>query len=72
LPLLDHLARDSQAQARVYAIAAAIQFLLRTVNPSTSWATRLKQHFANFPTAPGIAVEQSGFPVNWETLALWS
>jgi abortive infection bacteriophage resistance protein len=72
LPLLDHLAKDRAAQSRIYAVAAAIQFLLRTVNPTTSWAARLKRHFASFPTAPGTAVGQSGFPLNWESLPLWS
>jgi abortive infection bacteriophage resistance protein len=72
IPLLDHLANDSHAQVRLYAVAAVIQFLLRRINPTTSWADRLHQHFASFPRAPGIAAGQSGFPDFWETLPLWT
>jgi abortive infection bacteriophage resistance protein len=69
--ILDHLASDAYAQVRVYAVAAVIQFLLRRINPTTSWATRLKEHFGTFPEAPGIAVGQSGFPAHWDRLPLW-
>ncbi|UVF22852.1 Abi family protein (plasmid) [Microvirga terrae] len=72
IPLLDHLANDTFAQTRLYAVAAVIQFLLRRINPTTSWATRLNEHFASFPQAPGIAPGQSGFPASWETLPLWT
>jgi abortive infection bacteriophage resistance protein len=72
LPLLDHLARDRSAQSRIYAVAAAIQFLLRTVNPTTSWGQRLKDQLASFPAAPGASIRQSGFPSGWEGLPLWN
>jgi len=71
LPILEHLAGDHFGQIRLYAVAAVIQFLLRTMNPSTSWADRLKQHVGSFPTAPGVTVGQSGFPPGWEHLPLW-
>jgi abortive infection bacteriophage resistance protein len=71
IPLLDHLATDHYGQTRLYAPAAAMQFLLRTINPSTSWGTRLKAHLATFPTAPGVTVSQTGFPAGWEALPLW-
>jgi abortive infection bacteriophage resistance protein len=69
--ILDHLASDAYAQVRIYAVAAVIQFLLRRINPTTSWATRLREHFGTFPQAPGIAVGQSGFPANWDQQSLW-
>jgi abortive infection bacteriophage resistance protein len=70
--LLDHLATDPVAQTRVYAVAAALQFLLRTIHPGSGWATRLKQHCATFPAAPNVQLAQAGFPANWEQLALWN
>ena len=72
LAILDHLAKDRHAQNRIYAVAAAIQFLLRTVNPTTSWGQRLKDHLASFPSTPGVSISQSGFPSGWERLALWN
>jgi abortive infection bacteriophage resistance protein len=72
IPLLDHLANDTFAQTRLYAVAAVIQFFLRRINPTTSWAARVDQHFATFPQAPGIAPGQNGFPNSWKTLPLWT
>ena len=70
--ILDHLSGNISAQTRVYSVAASLQFLLRTINPTSSWAPRLKELFRTFPNAPGIAVGQTGFPHNWETLPLWN
>lgn len=72
IALLDHLARDAFAQTRLYGVAAPMQYLLRFINPMTSWPDRLRRHLDGFPTAPGVAVGQTGFPAGWETLPLWS
>ena len=71
LPLLDHLATDALAQSRLYGVAAPMQFLLRTINPTTTWSTRLRDQLAAFPAAPGAAIAHSGFPAGWDTLPLW-
>lgn len=72
IPMLDHLVTDKYAQVHMYAVAAVMQYVLRTINPSSQWKQRLKDHFATFPTAPGINVGQTGFPAGWENLPLWS
>lgn len=72
IALLDHLANDPYAQTRLYGIAAPMQYLLRCINPTTSWPDRVRRHFNGFLSAPGAAVGQTGFPVGWETLPLWS
>lgn len=72
IALLDHLAPDTFGQSRLYGAAAVLQVLLRTINPSTTWGNRLKQHFATFPAAPGIVIGHTGFPTGWETLPLWN
>jgi len=72
LPLLDHLVGYKLGRTRLYATAAATQFLLRTTNPGSTWAQRLREHVATFPTGPGAVFGQSGFPEGWETLALWN
>lgn len=72
--LLDPLAKDSFAHTRLYAVAAIMQYILRIIDPSAAaeWSNRLKVHFATFPTIPGVAVGNSGFPSGWETIALWN
>ena len=71
LPMLDHIATDVFAQSRLYGVAAPMQFLLKTINPTTTWSARLRHHLTAFPAAPGAAVTQSGFPANWDVLPLW-
>jgi abortive infection bacteriophage resistance protein len=71
VPLLDHLVNNLHAESRIYATAAALQFLLRTINPSSSWGLRLKQHLATFPTTTVSTIDQAGFPVGWDQLPLW-
>lgn len=72
IALLDHLASDPFAQTRLYGVAAPMQHLLRFINPTTNWPDRVRQHLSGFPSAPGVAVGQTGFPAGWETLPLWS
>lgn len=72
IALLDHLARDAYAQTRLYGVAAPMQYLLRFINPTTSWPDRLRRHLDGFPAAPGAAAGQTGFPTGWERLPLWS
>lgn len=69
---LDHLATDISAQSRIYATAATLQFLLKTIHPGSSWGARLKEHCADFPVSPEIVIAQGGFPVGWESLTLWN
>ncbi len=68
---LDHLVNDKTAQTRIYASVAALQFLLRTIHPASTWGVRIKQHLATFPSSPHVNLSQAGFPRNWETLPLW-
>jgi hypothetical protein len=69
---LNHLATDLNAQSRIYSSATMLQFLLKTIHPGSSWGRRLKEHCANFPMSPEIYLSQGGFPMDWETLALWN
>ncbi len=72
LPELEHVAQDSFIQTRLYGAAAAIRFLLLTINPGTSWPTRLKSILDSFPDAPGVSLSQTGFPEGWCRLPLWA
>lgn len=70
---LDHIIADQNAQARIYATACVLQFLLRTIHPTSSWGNRLKNHLATFPDqSPAVSVSQAGFPRGWGTLPLWT
>ncbi|WP_081987983.1 Abi family protein [Sphingomonas sp. 37zxx] len=72
-PDLDHLAADQHAQTRLYAIIAAIQFIMKSMHPGSDWSNRLKGIVQTFPNGPNLDLKAgAGFPVNWETLALWN
>ena len=56
------------ANNRIYYVLSIIQYLLQTINPSSTFATRLKQLIGNFPEVTPSAM---GFPKNWEEEPLW-
>lgn len=74
IALLDHLATDAFAHVRLYAVAAAMQFLLRQIDGpfSVVWSDDLKVHLATFPSIVGLTVGGTGFPNAWEGKALWN
>lgn len=71
LSVLDHVATDPNAKARIYLTVAVIQFLLKTVNPTTTWSSRLHQLVSGFPEGNGIRIAQAGFPDKWHDQPLW-
>jgi abortive infection bacteriophage resistance protein len=72
IPMLDHLAQDEYAQRRLYSVAAALQYLMRTVNPDNGWGTRVAAHLATFPEIAGLSIRQMGFPDGWSKSDLWT
>jgi abortive infection bacteriophage resistance protein len=71
VPFLDHMAADQHLQKRYYAVAAVLRYLLRFINPTTAWPTRLADLVATLPAAPGISTRHMGFPVDWQTQRIW-
>ena len=53
---------------RVYYVLSIIQYLLQTINPSSTFPTRLKQLIADFPE---VDLSAMGLPKNWESEPLW-
>ncbi len=53
---------------RLYYVLCIIQYLLLTVNPNTTFSTRLKALLAEFPS---VDVRAMGFPTDWDKEALW-
>ena len=68
---LEHLVTDKEAQTRIYAHAATIQYLLKRINPGSSWNKRLHTLLEDLPVAPGISIKNMGFPNDWQKLDLW-
>ena len=68
---LDHLVLDPKGRARLYGVMVALRFFLLTVNPSSTWASRLADHWKTFPNSPLLDARASGFPKGWDALPLW-
>ncbi len=71
VPLIDHTAGDTRARTRCYSALLIIQFMLRTVNPTSSWTQRLIKHSNTFPLSPYIALKNAGFPDKWHNENIW-
>ena len=74
IELLDHLAPDSFAHTRLYAVAAPLQLLLRQIDAAfaASWTAELKAHLGTFPAIVGVSVGGTGFPTNWAAKPHWN
>ena len=57
------------ANNRLYYILAIMQYLLRIVNPATTFALRLSSLINEFPQ---VDIAAMGFPADWESKSIWS
>lgn len=53
---------------RIYYVLCIIQYLLKTINPSSSFASRLKAMLAEFPI---VDITAMGFTKDWDKELLW-
>ena len=51
-----------------YASACIIQYFLKYIAPTSSWSSRLKKLFDEFPS---IFAQDLGFPLHWEQNTFW-
>lgn len=72
IPMLDHVVGNTHRQTRLYGTAAAVRFLLLTINPSTRWPERLREILETLPSSPYLDLNQTGFFPGWERLPLWA
>jgi abortive infection bacteriophage resistance protein len=71
IPLFQHWSGNTYAKTRLYAVAAIIQYFLRTISPMSTWGNRLKETIAAFPGGPGLNLPPGGFPQDWIDEPLW-
>jgi abortive infection bacteriophage resistance protein len=72
IPLLDHMVGDKTARSRLYGAAAVGQYMLRSINPSSSWRYRFRAHLRTFPESPYLSLSGAvGLPDEWERLPFW-
>lgn len=59
---------SEQQKKKPYAIACAIAYLCKTVNPENKFAKRIKMLHSQYPDIP---LGRYGFPIRWENEPLW-
>jgi abortive infection bacteriophage resistance protein len=69
---LQHAAR-SLPRDKLYVLAASLAYLVRHIDPSTTWHLDFRTHVRKFPDVPDKSPEADmGFPVGWDALPLWN
>ena len=71
IPHLDHLVGQTHSLTRFYASVVMLRYLLRVINPTTEWATRLIEHVGTLPQSPYITLNSAGFPEDWADQDIW-
>jgi abortive infection bacteriophage resistance protein len=71
IPDFDHVAISPYQNYRVYAALCVMRHLLKSVNPRTKWAERLKTAVDTFPETPYLLLKTAGFPDDWDRENLW-
>ena len=71
-PDLGHIASNTHAQTRVYAIACISAYFLKTINPNSRWVHRFKDVTSSFPNSQSVNISSAGFPVDWQNANLWA
>lgn len=58
---------------KVYVSLATMAYLVRHIDPTTTWPERTRELIRDFPAAHGLSPETDmGFPESWQQLDLWN
>lgn len=69
-PDLQHLNRSRLD--RVYAPLAAVAYLTRRIDPTSTWYADMRTHLRRLPAVHGMTLATDmGFPGDWEEQAIW-
>ena len=71
-PDLGHIETDTVAKARVHGLACMCAYLVRTINPNSSWSRRFKAVISTFPNSTIVSIKSAGFPADWDKANLWA
>lgn len=71
VPLLDHLAGKNSTELKIYGPTAIMCYLLKYINPNSSWSHRLVNLIDAFPIDAYDMSGQTGFPTDWRDYELW-
>ena len=71
-PHVLHIGTDPKRRTRVYGTAAVASYMIKRINPGTSWPSRVQAHWSAFPAMPLADASQGGFLLDWDQEKIWS
>lgn len=72
LPWVTHFENDDRARARCFLSLSMTAYLVKIINPKSSWPDRMKEHLKSFPNLSHLNLDLAsmGAPVDWDDLWL--
>ena len=71
-PDLSHAAQSGDRD-KIYVQLACLAYLLRRIDPRSTWHLDLRTLVKKFPAIPGMAPETDmGFPEGWQAFPVWN
>jgi abortive infection bacteriophage resistance protein len=65
-------AAEWATREKIYVLAASLAYLVKHVDPISTWHLDFRSHIRKFPETPGKSPEADmGFPPGWAELPLW-
>lgn len=65
------LHQNQQAKERLFGALTCLWYLIRTIDPKSTWRHQVKEHLATFPDSKLVSLQSAGFPADWESSSLW-
>ena len=69
MPWVGPFSGSGHALARCFLLLCMLRHLLRVINPTSSWPSRMKEHLGSFPDLDhlGLNLAGMGAPADWQT-----
>lgn len=68
---LEFLHQSPQAKERLFGALTCLWFLIRTIEPNSTWKQQVKEHLSTFPTSELVSLLSAGFEPGWDSISLW-
>lgn len=62
---------NKQRASKIYPVLAIVTYLMKTVDPDSSWHTRVVELFDSFEDLPTASLADYGFPEDWRAQPIW-
>lgn len=68
---LDVLHKNKHAKEKLFGALSCLAYLVRAIEPNSTWKHQLKEHLATFPASELVSLSSAGFVPDWKSSSLW-